>query len=185
MDCKHSNADLSLLYCQCRVVCFQQRNHVISFEPISKRLTSNFIYDISSTSVWIDVIGAFCGKGKENCTELPESNTNIRKGDNIKTGYLQDRSTKSADRTNPCQQNSYLPKQLLVAERKRKWKFSVAIGAKLGKWQPLWCNEIQVMNIYYIFIKCRKMTKWRHDSLIGFRSKMNILGFFLVISARQ
>ena len=37
----------------------KQRNHIIYFEPISKRLTSNSIHELSMTSVWIDVIGAF------------------------------------------------------------------------------------------------------------------------------
>ena len=35
----------------------KQRNHIISLEPISKRLTSNSIHKLGMTSLRIDVIG--------------------------------------------------------------------------------------------------------------------------------
>ena len=48
----------------------KQRNHVISFKPIRKRLTSNSIHELTITSVWIDVIVAFNGQWKENCSDF-------------------------------------------------------------------------------------------------------------------
>ena len=50
----------------------KQSYHIISLEPISKRLTSNSVHDLSMTSVWIDVFCAFCLA--PNCKGLSESN---------------------------------------------------------------------------------------------------------------
>ena len=43
-----------------RTSCSKERIHVISSEPINKRITSKSVHELSKKSVWIDVIGWSC-----------------------------------------------------------------------------------------------------------------------------
>ena len=48
----------------------KERIHTISFELISKRIISNFIHELSMSSVRIDVIGTFSQTAKRELSQL-------------------------------------------------------------------------------------------------------------------
>ena len=50
----------------------RKREFMISFEPISKRLTPNSTHELSMSSVWIDVIGAFLAGNEKSIVLIDE-----------------------------------------------------------------------------------------------------------------